>query len=66
MIYIATFVIALVAGICFICFTNRNLHDASRNFNHILNVRNTGLTGMIFAYIAILLPVLPLFIIFIS
>jgi hypothetical protein len=64
--YIAVVAIALIAGICFIYFTNRNLHDATRNFNHILNVKNTGLTGMVFAYIAIFLPIVPLFILFIS
>jgi hypothetical protein len=64
--YIVIFAISLTAGICFICFTNRNLHDVSRNFNRILNIKNTGLAGMIFAYIAILLPVVPLFVLFIS
>ncbi|GMO14797.1 MAG: hypothetical protein Ta2E_05350 [Mycoplasmoidaceae bacterium] len=58
--------VCLTLCVCFIVYNNKFLNDTTRNYNNFKDIVNCGKTGYIIGYIAILLPSIPLFVLFIT
>ncbi|MDR1850726.1 MAG: hypothetical protein LBQ45_01190 [Mycoplasmataceae bacterium] len=65
LIYLGVIAGLIVACALFIVFDAKNLEKGG-GYNHIKDVKNCGLVGEIFAYIAVCLPAIPLFVLFIA